>query len=230
MVWTAAVVAEESLRTVGVFSPYDDAPDPEDFDIALRRLDALVAFLVGVEKLHFFEEATQELTLEANKVSYNIGALLTTKLQYIENVSYTKDGGKPQPVELIRLSTFEDLKEEEPGSAIPERVYIERKDDGLLYPWGIPTVSGYKFIIRGRRFSDDMTIDGGSTPTDFSQAWGLCLVDLLAHNLGSGPVTDLPAAKLDRLLKEGERKKRMLIAYNQHENVDKPRYTRFNDF
>lgn len=229
MVWSAARVAEEALRTVGVFSPYDLAPDPEDFDIALGRLHALTAYLVSTEKLYFFQETEQQIELEASRKSYGLTSFLSTNLQYIEQVWYTKDGGNPQPVKLVRISEFEELQQEQPSLDIPENLYVERKDNGLMYPYGVPSVSGYKLHIRGRKFSGDLTADGGSTATEFAEAWSLCLVDLLAFNIGKGPVTKLPNADLDRLERSGNKMQRALVAYNQHESVRKPRQTQYHD-
>jgi hypothetical protein len=230
MTWTAAEVAEEALRTIGVLSPYDEEPDPADFAIALRRLDSVVAFLASTEEIMISRVIEQELVLEPARKSYPLSSLLPVELQYIESIYFTKDGSNRMPVELIRLKSYEELQSDNPSLDIPENAYVERRDGGLLYPYGVPSVAGYKFIIRGRKYTGDLEQNGGSTATGFAEAWNLCLVDLLAHNIGSGPITKLPRGELNDLLKEGERKKRLLMAYNNRENVQEPRFTQFNTF
>jgi hypothetical protein len=229
MVWSAAKVAEEALRTVGVYSTYDVEPDPEDFNVALGRLHALTAYIVATEQLHFFREVEQTIVLEANRESYPLSSFLTTNLQYIENIQYTYNDGTRQPVKLVTLTKLEELKLEHNELNTPDYAYAEREDSGLLFPYGVPKVAGYKFLIRGRRFSSDLDTNGGSVPTEFAEAWSLCLVNLLAHNIGSGPVTTLPAGERKEIKIEGERMKRALIAYNQHANVAQPRQTAYHD-
>lgn len=229
MAWTSAEMAEHGLRQIGAFSPYDLAPDPAYFDIALSRLDALVAYVVATEGLWFFEEVEQELTLTASTTSYDFNSLLDTDLQYISSVARTLNGEDRTPVTMIRVNKYDELKADDPDSAIPDFVYIERKDSGLLYPWGVPTVSGYKFHIRGRTFTGNLEQDGGANQTGFTEAWNLCLMNLLAHDLGSGAITTLPKGDRDDFRNTGREMQRTLRTYNSRENVQKPRRTAYRD-
>lgn len=229
MVWSAATVAEEALRDIGVFSPYDIDPEPEDYAIALRRLDALVGYLAGTEEITFLQEIEQPIVLEVGKEDYNYNALLGKNLQFITQVFRTKDDKDRQQLDMLRLSRYNEYKADNEGYNEPCAVFIERLDQGTLKVWGVPNVAGYKLHLRGYRFSNNLLDDGGSVKTEFSKAWNLCLSKLLAYDIGGGAVTTMPRGDRQEVLAYGERMKRTLIAYNNEENVRKPRYTRYND-
>jgi len=229
MAWTAAEVAENALRNIGVFSPYDLAPDPEHFSIAISRLDSLTAYIVATENLQWFEEIEQELTLTADQSSYALNALLATDLQYISAVYRTLNDTNRTQTNLLRLTGLEIAKEEYPTSVTPDYAFINRDEDSTLYPWGIPDVAGYKFHIRGRRFSGNLRLDGGNIETEMNKAWDLCLTNLLAAELGSGPIVTLPKDRRDDFRGIGEDMKRKLVTYNAKENVSAPRRTQFEN-
>jgi hypothetical protein len=229
MVWTAAEIAENALRNIGVFSPYDISPDPEHFSIALSRLDSLVSYIVAIEELEWFEEIEQNLTLVAAQESYALNSLLSNDLQYISAIYRSKNGTDRTELNLLRLSGYEDVKEEFPNSVVPDYAFIMREENSTLYPWGIPDVGGYVFHIRGRRFPADLLTDKGNIATGFNKAWDLCLSNLLGVELGSGPIVTLPDGRLDRMLGIGTAQQSMLRSYNARANISHARFTEFHN-
>jgi hypothetical protein len=229
--WNAAEVVENALRNIGSYSVYDSGADPEAFRIGLERFDSLCAELVATKNLWWFEVFEQEITLTANTAYYFINSVIDSPLNYLSNAHTTFNGENLTPVELLRYEYLEEKKVEHPNSNSPEYVMMERMDTNpKLYVWGIPNVEGWKLHLRGRKFSENMQIDGGSITTEFPKAFNLCLSYLLGADLGNGAVTKLPKGERVDMKAEGEEKLDRLMISCSKENIKTPRYTRVRDF
>lgn len=224
MVLAASDIAGEALRQVGMYSPYDTGPSPDTFPIALRRLEMILAELIGTEKLWFFVPASVEINLEANKSSYILNAYLNDPFQFIQNVEFQDENEKIRGLDLIRRAEFEDRRDETFNR--PELVYVERNDSPTLYIYGAPIVSGTKLILQGQKYHNEVDVQDGQAAHGLPAAWELALVYELAADIGSGPVTTLPAQERRELRGIAKGKFDKLIERNNRENVRRPRYTR----
>lgn len=225
---TSAQLCEHALRQIGVFSVYDTGADPASFQVTIERLDLLVAEMVGSYNFWYFTPAEQTIALEAGVNEYELGALLDDDLQFVQHIFLLRNG-KQWPVRQIRKSTYDEFSEDPPTGTTPEWAYIERKDNPKLFLLPAP-IEGDMLLVNGQQYSDDLTQDNGQIPHGFPAAWQRSIILQLAADIGAGPVKKIPRDELEDLKKDAGKAMRRLDAFNNRENVRRPRYTKPRDF
>lgn len=226
--FTSAEICDHALRQIGSFSVYDTGSDPQSFAVTLERLDMLIAEMTGTTKLWFFTPQTQRIALEEGESEYELSNLLDDPLEFIQHVFLVR-GEDQTPLVQVRRDEYDGWIDDPLTGGEPEVVYIERKDNPSLFVLPVPQ-DGDELLIMGQKYSDDVTTDHGNVPHGFPTAWQRALIMQLAADIGAGPVTRIPDNELDRLEKGAARSFRRLDAYNNRENVRRPRYTKPREF
>lgn len=231
MTLTSAQIATSALREIGVYSPYDEAPDASQFAIALDRLEMLLDELTGTEKLWFFSPSTQSMALTSGTATYAMNALLSTDLQFVTRVRLLRES-EELPVTLLRKSDYEALRgtDAETAKTYPDSVYIERKDNPNLICVPTPAETGLVLKISGFTYANDVANDGGEVDHGFPAAWERYLSRALAADIGSGPVVTLPKNERDDKKAEAKAALKSLKTSNNRENVRKMRVTKPRSF
>lgn len=221
---TAAKICEEALRQVGALSPLDSAADPAMFEIAVSRLDMLIAELVATERFWWFVNAQQTIALQPGQRTYQLAALVDPPLEFV-GAAYLTQGGKEDPIELLRRSAY-DQRYDHAESGRPSGVYIERRDRPIMYVHPVPTTSDYSLKLTGQRYAPDIAGEKGRTAHGFPAAWQRYIVLSLAVDIGSGPVWKVPDGEIDRLERRAHQSRERLMAFSNRENIGRPRVTR----
>ncbi len=232
MLLSSAGVSEEALRTIGVLTPYDTAAQPEEFQVALRRLSLLIDHLVGSEYLQFFYPSAQTIELPVDTgEGYDLNALLETDLQYVSQVFLINSEGLGTELEMLRPEVYDDEEVPNPTrTGKPWAVSISRSNAPVMRIFPRITTAGYSVRLSGFKYPDDVTQAQGRTTHGFASSCQLGLVYLLAADLGTGAVTTIPLAERDRLRSDGEKYLKQLTASNARDQVRHPRFTKAGDF
>lgn len=230
MLFSAADVAEEALREIGVLTPYDTAAQPDEFRIALRRLVLLLDEWVGTNKFWFFVPSNVEIPLTVDKTEYALNAFTGDPLQFIHEAYLLKDGKEVGRVTLLRRSEYNDLVDDVNTDGLPGVAYIERKDQPTLsFPTGVK-VAGLTLRVTGMKYANNILTKNGEVAHGFPAAWQRALTLGLAVDIGDGPVTTIPEGELDRKQKKFMVAWSNLMSFNNREQVRRPRFTRMRDF
>lgn len=234
MVVIASDIAAGALKIVGSFATYDIDPDPAELNTALGCLADLLEERVGTKALWYFVPTSEVITLVADQESYVLNTVTDENLQFVMQAELIYNG-EPTPLELIRRSRFDQVKGDPEVSVTPQTgtpcyLYIEKKDNPKMYVWPVPTVSGYTVKLLGQKYSPDITQSRGQVDIQFPKAWKRYWKHLLAIDIGSGPIIDLPPGKMDRLERRTKEMEMRLEDFHNKENVRRPRFTRMRDF
>lgn len=222
---TAAEISEQALAQIGSFSVYDSGPDQASFDRTLLRLDLLLSETVGSYNFWWFVPASQEIALTQDNPALNLNALLTPDLQFIQHVFLVRDG-KQTELKQIRREEYDGYTIEQPTPGTPDCIYIERNDEPNAYVVPATTLEGDKLLITGQGYSSDVTRDNGQIAHGFPAAWQRGLILQLAADIGSGPIIKLPRDELQDLKTDAGTAFRRLDAFNNREQVRRPRYVK----
>lgn len=222
----AGRLAEEALRQIGAFSKHDTAADPVEHEIALRRLDLLVAELAGTERLWWLVPRNHRVVLAAGQRTYDLNGLIDPNLQFLERV-YLVEGGRRRELDLVRRSEIDAVA---PGTGRPALVHVDRGPKPVLTVHPTPAADGASLEIRGQSYSPDIAEGAGQVPHGFPDAWQRFLVLALAADLGAGPVRLIPVTEVERLERRAELARGRLLSFNNREQLTRPRFTRYRDF
>jgi hypothetical protein len=221
---TAAKICEEALRQVGALSPLDTASDPAMFEIAVNRLDMLVAELVGTERFWWFVNAAQSITLQPGVTTYQLAALADPPLEFV-SAAYLTQEGQEDDIEILRRSEYDEIHAKS-DKGRPAGIYIERRDRPVMYVHPVPQIADYSIRLTGQRYAPDIAGEKGRTAHGFPAAWQRYIVMSLAVDIGSGPVAKIPDGELDRLERRAAQSRERLMAFSNRENLSRPRVTR----
>lgn len=233
---TAAKIAEGALQRIGAFSLRDEAPDPDELDVALDKLDLLVGEMAGTMTCYWLVPDEFTFTLTATTASYNL--LTTLGSDYPEEglqfplSAYLKypaaSGGRRVPLKIARRREF--LAHDhptQPGS--PTEVYIDRRDPPTLKPWPIIALPDHQMVLHYQTYSGDLTESAGARPHGMPAAWQRWAELATAADIGDGPVRRLKGDVLARLQRERDRAKITLTAFNNKEHSTR-RPVAYRDF
>lgn len=230
--YTAAQIAEFSLRFAGVLTPYDLAADSEAFNTALEHFNLLLAEITGTKTHWWWVPVTQEFALTVGESEYELDSKLSngTPLLFVRD-AHLKNAttGRRERVDLIRRWQFDEEYDPDNESGTVTRVYVERKDQPMLYVLDTPTQAD-TLVLTGVSYPQDVTDTGGDVDFGFPDAWMRYLALRNAVDIGAGPVVALPSQRHDRLAKMALQAERRLNAYNNREQVQQARHTKPRDF
>lgn len=228
--YTAADAAELSLGFVGVKTPYDLAATAEEFDTALTHLNVLLAEIVGTKHFWWWTPVQQTFTLEVGVSEYNLDVKLVngTPLHFVRRAQLKDSAGQVTPLTLIRRKQFDEEYEPAIDQGTPTRIYVERKNQPKLYTLGTPTVAD-TIVLTGLRYPEDISASGGDVDITFPDAWIRYIALRNAVDIGAGPVVSLPAMRHKRLVDMANAAERALNAFNNRENLDRARRTKYRD-
>lgn len=221
---TAGIIADHALRQIGAFSTNDSGSDPAQFQVALERLDILVAELSASEDLSWLETVSVSVALVSSQSVYALDTL-----EHVSAVRYTRTGRPPEPVDLIRLSDFVLL---DPDSGDPEVAAVSRAESLSLNVWPTPATAqvGLTLLVTGQTYSADLATGKGRDATGLPSGWARYLIYLLAADLGSGPIHMLPAGTIQAFEQRAGGLKGRLMAHSNRAQLGRPRYTAYRDF
>lgn len=221
---SAAKIAEHALRQIGAYSTNDSGADPAQFDVALDRLDILVAELASSEDLSWLETATTSVVLVAGTSAYSLSGL-----EHVSAVRYTRAGRFPEPVDLIRHADFVLL---DTDSGDPQAASVTRAATLTLNVWPTPATAqaGLALLVTGQSYAEDLTESQGAGATGLPTGWARWLIYTLAADLGSGPIHTLAPGTIQALEQRAGALKARLMAHSNRPQLGRPRYTRYRDF
>jgi hypothetical protein len=221
---SAARIAEHALRQIGAYSTNDDGADPAQFDVALDRLDLLVAELASSEDLSWLVTSTTSVVLVAGTSVYSLAGL-----EHVSAVRYTRSGRFPEPVELVRHADFVLL---DTDSGDPQIASVTRAATLSLNVWPTPAASqaGITLLVTGQSYTEDLTESQGSGTTGLPAGWARWLIYLLAADLGSGPIHMLSTGTIQGFEQRAGALKARLMAHSNRPQIARPRFTRYRDF
>jgi hypothetical protein len=219
---TAGQIADHALRQIGAFSTNDTGSDPAQFQVALERLDILVAELASSEDLSWLETATTAIVLVAGTSAYSLSGL-----EHVSAVRYTRAGRFPEPVDLIRHADFVLL---DTDSGDPQVASVTRATTLTLNVWPTPAQAGITLLVTGQTYSADLVTGKGHDATGLPSGWARYLIYLLAADLGSGPIHMLPAGTVQAFEQRAGALKGRLMAHSNRAQLSRPRYTAYRDF
>lgn len=226
---TAAEMAEQALAQVGVFSVYDSGPDAASFDRTLLRLDLLLSETVGSYNFWWFTPVSEEISVNVNQVEYDLNALLDSDLQFIQHAFLVRNGKQTELTQL-RRSKYDEMIVDQPAPGTPTACYIDRNNSPTLHLVPASSLEGDMLLLTGQKYSPDVTQDAGQIAHEFPAAWQRALLLQLSADIGSGPVIKLPRDELQDLKKDAGTAFRRLDAYNNREQVRKPRFVKPRSF
>lgn len=220
---TSGQIAEHALRQIGAFATNDTGPDPAQFQVALERLDILVAELSSTETLSWLIETDVRLTLVAGTQDYTL-----TDLEHVTAARFDRDGAL-EDIELLRLGVFEALD----GSASdPRYATVLRVPALTLRVWPEPAAAqaGDEIVVTGQAYAPDLVVNHGLDAHGLPAGWGRYLIYLLAADIGSGPVHMLSTGIIQGFEQRAGALKARLMAYSNRDQLSRPRFTRYRDF
>ena len=223
LVITASQLAEEALRQIGSYSTYDTGPDPEDMDVALRRLDLLMAELMASETLDWLIPEDRTVAIPAGTQSVALSGLLDPLLEHYHNVYLILGTNTEMEIELAPRRRYLEITDKT-VLGDPEMVHIDRSAKPVMSIWPVPDRDVTLRLI-GQSYSADIARERGRTAHGAPASWQRYLIYLLAEDLGRGPVRRLQAAMVNDLFQRGKMiLDRLRTRTRDHQN--KPRFTR----
>lgn len=218
-------VAAHALREIGELSVYDSGPDPVALQVAVERLDLLIAELVGTEGIWWLRPFQLSLPLIQGQQFVALAAL-GTQFQFFTHASLIATTDSPpvseRPVKLISQQMYDAIPEKGFGGD-PDMACIQRQDSpqAALYP--VPARDGLVLRLSGQAYAADLTVDHGAVDHGFPAAWQRWMVTRLAVDIGGGAVRTIPPADRQEKREEAARTLALLLARNNRANIDRPR-------
>ena len=221
---SAGRIVEHALRQIGAYSVNDLGPDPSHTQVGLERLDMLVAELASTEDLPWLVTARIPVLLVAGTSVYPL-----TGIEHVTAVHSTRETGRLEPVELIRLSQFLLL---DTGSGDPEYATVTRDPTLSLNVWPAPAAPqvGITLYVTGQRYAEELLSGKGRDPHGMPEGWARFLVYMLASDLGSGPIHMLAPGIIQGFEQRAASLKGRLMAHSSRGQLGRPRFTRYRDF
>ncbi len=223
-----ADIATHALREIGELSIYDGEPDAVALEVAIQRLDLLVAELAGTEAIWWLRPFQQQLPLTNGQQVVPLAGL-ATPFQFFTHASLIATSDTPPvaevPVKLVSQQVYDAIPTKATGGD-PELVLIQRRDSpqAALYP--VPARDGLVLVLSGQAYATDLTADKGGADHGFPAAWQRWMVLQLAADIGSGPVRTIPPADRQEKRAEAARILSLLLARNSRQNLDRPRFVK----
>lgn len=224
---TASQIATGALRRIGAFAARDEAPDPDELDIALGNLDLIVGEMTGTMTCYWLVPDEFSLPLTAAQRQYDLKVAMGSS--YPEDgvqfplsawLEYPANGGdrpRRKELEIIRRRTYlAKPRLDLPGE--PEAIYIDRRDEPKLSTWPVIDLSGYSIVIHYQTYSGNLHESGGGRPHGLPVAWQRWAELAVAADIGDGPVRRLPQVRLTTLMQKAEAAKRDLRSFNNKEH------------
>jgi hypothetical protein len=227
MLRTAAQIVEQSLRLIGIVSPYEEASDSSMINIGLDWFDMMKNNMIGTSGYKFFQPEDQSFSIQADIAEYDLNTLLDTDIQFITEASLYRDGRFVAKLPMLTRGQFAEYKD---GQSYPEQrsIYITTGMTPKLTLIPAITEDGFSIKIHGQTFSKDVVRTGGKVSHDFSESWELYLVYRLAAHLGGGVILTLPIDRLNDIRAESSRLYGNLISYRSNDDQrNTPRRTTF---
>jgi hypothetical protein len=221
---TAARICELALQRIGAFPPMDIAPDTEEMARTLEWFSVILDELTAVEKPWWCVPTSQTFSLVAGRSEYDLNTLISPRMQMIRRV-YRVEGPlstQDREVTLIDRLAYEAIEDKTTVGTV-DQVYVTRSDRPLLRTWRVPAAGVTdKIKVYGVGFSEDMTDKNGNLDHGYPAAWQLYMITRLAHEIGSGPVRNLPGTERDRMIARMDATLIKLHARSNAENLDVP--------
>ena len=226
LVLTASGVAEQALRRIGAYSTYDTGPDSEDMGVALEQLDLVIGHLSGTSRPEWLVETEQTVQMVAGQRIYPLTGAITKPLQHIHSARYILPDGTVEPFELVRRDAYLDTEHRtDPGR--PTSGHIERRDAPRLFVFPIPEATELgKVELVGTLYGADIAQARGKTAHGLPVSWQLWLTYELAYHIGTGPVRRLQQGTSEAIRRDANDMRRQLDAFQNREQVNRPRFTR----
>lgn len=227
-VLTSGRIAEHALRQIGAYSTNDMGADPAQFEVALERLDILVAELAATELMPWLIETSARYTLVSGTRDYTL-----TGLEHVTTAKIDRDGDLDD-VELLRLGPFEALD----GSASDPRAGTVLRIASTTGPaltmrlWPTPAAAqtGAVLVVTGQNYPANLVTNHGRDAHGLPSGWARYLIYLLAADIGSGPVHMLAPGAIQGFEQRAAALKSRLTAHSARDQLARPRYTKYRDF
>jgi hypothetical protein len=229
--FSARQIAELALRRIRAYSINDTGADPVELQVALEYLDMIISYVTETKRINWLIPDTIEVDLTADQASYVLSTLLGTS-NPTEGVVFMKGGwlddgnGNEQPLTQIRRNEYENIGLKT-ASGAPETYYIDRTGAPTIYFYPVPSVGTYNARIMIQKATNDMrTTQGavnGNIAHGFSDGWQLAFENLLASQIGDGPVRSLPINHVTGWAQQGNAMLRPLINYQNRETHGRDR-------
>lgn len=228
-VLTSGRIAEHALRQIGAYSTNDMGADPAQFEVALERLDILVAEMASTEAMPWLIQTSARQALVPGTRDYAL-----TGLEHVSAAWVDRDGELDE-IELVRLGPFENLEgsASDPRAAFVLRVASTNTAPSLtLRLWPTPAAAqvGAYLVVTGQSYAPDLVVNHGRDAHGLPSGWGRYLIYLLAADIGSGPVHMLAPGIIQGFEQRAAMLKARLTAHGNRDQLARPRYTRYRDF
>lgn len=236
---TAAKIAEGALQRIGAFASHDEAPDPDELEIALGKLDLIVGELAGVMTCYWLVPDEFVMPLVAGQSDYNLLTALgsdypdeglqfplSAYLQYPPTVPPSTT--RRVPIEIVRRRTFLAHDQLDQGG-YPEEIYIDRLDPPTLRTFRTINLPGYAIVLHYQTYAADQTASEGAHKHGLPAAWQRWAEIATACDIGDGPVRRIKPDALGRLKQEREMALIRLRSFNNREKSTR-RAVAYRDF
>jgi hypothetical protein len=235
-VLTASQICERALRAIGAFPITESAADGEQLREAMSWLDLYMGQFAGANEIFFLVQQQLPIIITNGTGNYKLDNALGANLpidgtQFPIEAYLKYSSGRRHPLHIATRSEFNSTHN--PTETGPPRmIYIDRLPDPSLNIWPTPDAADtetYTILIDLQTYAPNVAPAGvtgtqpsGSVLTKFRQAWQRHLVCQLAHDLGSGPITKIGEASLNRFGKMASDAKAQLDAFENREHDDAP--------
>lgn len=225
-VFRAVDIAERALRMIGAYAINDSAADESDVQESLWWLDMMIAYVGGIEDRFWLRKDEQSFQLIDGDQDYNLAQelpLLVTGVQFPVMAMLEDANGQRTPIDIVSQKVFR-ARADTTRTGTPERIYIDRLNDPVLYTDPIPdtTAATYKIVLVLQTFHQSTKPRGvtgtsgiGNEQTGLRTSWNLWAATSLSAYIGNGPVRALP---LERVKDYRDTAKNMLDELEAYEN------------
>jgi hypothetical protein len=221
-------IAEHALRQIGAYSTNDLGADAAQFEVALERLDILVAELASTEAVPWLVQTSARQDLVSGTRDY-----VLTGLEHVTAAWIDRDGTLDD-IELLRLGPFEELEgsASDPRAASVLRTMSTAGPALTLRVWPTPATAqvGAELVVTGQSYPANLFTNHGRDGYGLPTGWARYLIYLLAADIGAGPVHMLTPGVIQGFEQRAVALKARLTAHSSRDQLARPRFTRYRDF
>lgn len=214
-------IAVLALRKIGRIAWFESGGEGPAVAIAREYLDLVVAELAGTEQHTPFVPAEMTVVINEGQQQYDLAGILEPDPYWITAARRRDDEGREIPLKLITRIDWDDHEDRNTRTGTPCELYVRRGTTPLAFLYPTPNADG-TMLLTGQTVSPDIATDANAGH-GFETSWQLLLVDLLAIELGDGPVEKLPEQTLARFRNAAQMRKNQLVARGRPRNVAQPR-------
>lgn len=191
-----------ALRKCGVVAKDETSAPDGILLVALQHLDILLSETAGTTRLWFLSPQALTFTYAAASASVDISSLLGANNR-LDMLRAAYDDDTDDEITLLRRAEFDSIKN---GGALPygssRTLFVapDGDDTYTAYLRPIPTTA-LTIRVTGTKLSPSTSLASGSSTNmahGFETAWQRWMVNMLASEIGDGPVARLPEERLNR--------------------------------